>query len=444
MSGIQSTVDSFNDGDLLRDIFNLGPDWDVSIGEYTRGSIGKFPDDPDETFLRLSHTTDIMEITPGKIRFDIRLRKDRSFVCPTCNGFYKRDGKVTRTLKHCPFNQCSTTVRIESTKLRCDRCRSFPTVQCPLVVGNHSFTKHLMVEILKESMDSTATAVSKKLLISDDVVTDCLNHVYDRCEKRMDLHDTKDLYMDEILFSRKDGYVTIVSNQDHRIVCITEGHNKESVVNVAKHLKEHNCEPENIEHVCSDMSPAYAAGIEDEFEKAKHILDRFHIMKHMNDTLNRLKNIDNRQLSDEDRKALGNMKKYILMSNGDNLSKRKLEGLAKIRVKCPKVTMAYDLKEEFRCIFELRTREEADAALEDWSLRGYDENVPKLMRTRIGCIMQYKEKILNWFDHRMSNGVAEGINSVLKNIKRAAYGYRSLRNFKAVCFLRLSDMPLVI
>ena len=39
-------------------------------------------------------------------------------------------------------------------------------------------------------------------------------------------------------------------------------------------------------------------------------------------------------------------------------------------------------------------------------------------------------EILNYFDYRITNGFVEGKNNRIKTIKRTAYGYRNLDNFR--------------
>ena len=51
-------------------------------------------------------------------------------------------------------------------------------------------------------------------------------------------------------------------------------------------------------------------------------------------------------------------------------------------------------------------------------------------------IMERKDGILNWFDKPISNGFAEGINSLIQTTKRVARGYRNIDNFIAMIYLR--------
>ena len=45
-------------------------------------------------------------------------------------------------------------------------------------------------------------------------------------------------------------------------------------------------------------------------------------------------------------------------------------------------------------------------------------------------LTNWREEILNYFDYRITNGFVEGKNNRIKTIKRTAYGYRNLDNFR--------------
>ena len=45
-------------------------------------------------------------------------------------------------------------------------------------------------------------------------------------------------------------------------------------------------------------------------------------------------------------------------------------------------------------------------------------------------LARHMSGILNFFDHRISNGKIEGINNKIKTLKRQAYGYRDKEYFR--------------
>ena len=45
------------------------------------------------------------------------------------------------------------------------------------------------------------------------------------------------------------------------------------------------------------------------------------------------------------------------------------------------------------------------------------------------------DEIANYFRHRTSNGIVEGIHNKLKLIKRLGYGFRNFTNFEQRCLI---------
>jgi transposase len=45
-------------------------------------------------------------------------------------------------------------------------------------------------------------------------------------------------------------------------------------------------------------------------------------------------------------------------------------------------------------------------------------------------LLERAEGLLSYFDHRINNGKAEGINNKIKVLKRQAYGFRDQEYFK--------------
>jgi transposase len=50
-------------------------------------------------------------------------------------------------------------------------------------------------------------------------------------------------------------------------------------------------------------------------------------------------------------------------------------------------------------------------------------------------VEEYWLGILRWFHSKVSNGLLEGLNSLIQAAKRRARGYRSTRNYIAMIYL---------
>ena len=64
-------------------------------------------------------------------------------------------------------------------------------------------------------------------------------------------------------------------------------------------------------------------------------------------------------------------------------------------------------------------------------LNGKNKKISKHMRKALKTFKNMKKYILNAFDYEYSNGIVEGTNNLIKQIKHTAYGYRKFKHLKA-------------
>jgi transposase len=96
----------------------------------------------------------------------------------------------------------------------------------------------------------------------------------------------------------------------------------------------------------------------------------------------------------------------------------------------PLLRQIHRLKERFRRIFEhIADRKQAERFLQAWICEMKQLSCDKLMPF-IKTLERWWEHILNYFNQGITNGAVEGINNRVKLIKRRAYGYRNVTNFR--------------
>ena len=56
-------------------------------------------------------------------------------------------------------------------------------------------------------------------------------------------------------------------------------------------------------------------------------------------------------------------------------------------------------------------------------------------------VERHRQGILRWFQTRISNGLLEGLSSLVQATKARARGFRSTRNFIAMIYLMHGKLP---
>jgi transposase len=193
----------------------------------------------------------------------------------------------------------------------------------------------------------------------------------------------------------------------------------------------------NVEEVSIDLSGSYRGLVRRLMPQAEIVADRFHVMKLVNDELNQARNAFRRNpdelpeaVSPEAAQAALKNSKYALLKPEETLTDKQHEKLAEVKAVAPKLAAMHESKEAFRAWFKTENTHEALFGLLDWMA-----TAQSLYPHSVATIRRWFGEILQYFEHRTTSGVVEGINNRLKLIKRSGYGFRNFERFKLRCLI---------
>ena len=104
-----------------------------------------------------------------------------------------------------------------------------------------------------------------------------------------------------------------------------------------------------------------------------------------------------------------------------------------------KTVRAYEIKESLKKFWECKNREEAEQYLKKWYFWATHSRLEAVIEVA-KTIKRHWDGILNYFDSRITNGILEGINSIVQLIKRNARGYRNTQYFIDTIYLKLGKL----
>ena len=193
----------------------------------------------------------------------------------------------------------------------------------------------------------------------------------------------------------------------------------------------------NITEVSIDLSGNYRGLVHRLMPKADIVADRFHVMKLVTAELNRARNAFARKptelpdgVSPEVAKEALKKSKYALLKPEKNLTEAQASKLDEVKAVAPQLALMHQQKEDFRTLFEKAARDEAMLGLLDWMA-----SAQPLYQSAVGTISRWFGEILQYFEHRTTSGIVEGINNRLKLVKRSGYGFRNFERFRLRCLL---------
>ncbi len=235
--------------------------------------------------------------------------------------------------------------------------------------------------------------------------------------------------LDEITLHKGHGkYLLVISAPQLGLVLdVLEERSKEKLLTWLEERGE--AWREAVEVVCSDMWDAYQEAAAEKLPHAHRVIDRFHVMKNLNDALTKARRVIQRNADEATKEQLKGCR-WLLVRNCENLTTEEKEKLTRMLAVSPELAVCYNLKEDFRAIFNQPCdNTEAEKKLRDWVDRV--ETLPyKALKTFIGTLRNWWQPILNYFVGRYNNGFAEGVNLKIKMLNRRGFGYRNFQSFR--------------
>lgn len=353
-----------------------------------------------------------------------------TFGCPECGrpGCKAHDSSE-KTWRHLNFFQHEAYLHVRTPRVRCDAC-GVKLVDVPWARTGSGFTLLFEAFVLALVKEMPVAAVARLVGEHDTRIWRILHHYVEEARADADFSTVRRVGLDETASRRGHNYITLFVDLDEsRLLYATEGRHAGVVSGFRRDLLDHGGEAEQIEEFCLDMSPAYLKGLCETFPEVPITFDKFHVLKLLNEAVDTV-----RRTEQQDRPELKRTR-YAWLRNPEDLRQRELallDGLDLARSNL-KTARAYRIKLAFQEFWTLK-EDLAEAYLKRWYFWATHSRLPAVIRVA-KTIRRHWQGILRWFQSRISNGVLEGLNSLIQAAKARARGYRSIRNLITITYM---------
>jgi transposase len=257
-----------------------------------------------------------------------------------------------------------------------------------------------------------------------------VHHYVDQAVEAQDLSGVEQVGIDDTSFRRGQDYVTVFADLgERRAVYVTEGRDQGTVEHFAGFLEGHGGKAENVTEVCQDMSAAYRAGVMEHLKSAEITFDRYHIKAQLGKAIDEVRRAD----AKEHKQLLKNTR-YLWLKRPDNLTVKQLDLLDELLQVPLDTVRAYEEGLKFEDFYELDDPDAAEEYLRRWVTGAKDTDIEPLVHFA-EMLEEHWPGVIRWHHSQVSNGLLEGLNSLIQAAKRRARGYRSTRNYKAMIYL---------
>lgn len=415
----------------IRAMLRLSSEWKV-IGRTVEHLPREYSDEhPDLRDVIDSDDLDGAGRNLGTSRIFISAVRRKSNLCPCCGHSCRIIGYGTRRLRHIDDMGCKCYLIINIPKFKCDHCGRTPAKHFPAAFPRVTYTREFAKKALSLLKTSSRSAVAREMLTTTDVIDGILDRAIDDAIRNQDLSHVTGVYLDETQFGNGHDYISVFTDQHHKVIFVCYGRKADVLRLFLDHLVVQGGDPESVRFFSTDMSQSYESGIMALFPNATLVWDRFHLAKAINDALNDVRKRMVRRMDGESLRSV----KYVVLHRTDGMKRQHIERFRLIRMTCPELALAFDMKETFLEIIKVKDPVSMKRGLETW-IEWILDSGPREFKKKALRFREKMDRILSWTAYPISNSVCEGINKNIQDIRRQACGYTNLRNFHNMILFR--------
>jgi transposase len=286
----------------------------------------------------------------------------------------------------------------------------------------------------------TQKAAAEILKMAPSTLSDLLHRIITRVRDGHKIRGVTTLGVDEISFLKGRKFATLVYDLDRsHVLWVGRGKGRETIDRFFNECLSKGQKARILWASC-DMSRAYTEAIKHHCPNATLVIDRFHVVKALNQAVDEVRKDEWRALDTDGRKAIKGLR-WLLSMHSTNRTKGHTRFLNSLRNSNRRIHRAWVLKDEFERIWNYSYRASAEKFLKRWITAALRSRIPSL-RQFVGTVRNHFDNIVAFTDRNLTNAVGEGLNRIVKIVKNRASGYRNLDNFADMIFLTVGDLDI--
>ncbi len=323
-----------------------------------------------------------------------------------------------------PCGEVRIYLELEIRRVFCRRCGKVKREGLPWLSGNPFYTKRFAFFVGRRCRSMTIQDVAKEVHLDWHTVKELEKQYMQEQLRRTGTPAPRVIGIDEISIRKGHTYRIVGSDLERRRPIWFGGKDRseESMDLFYQGLGEKKAK--KIRLVVMDMWKPFRKSARKNVPQAAILFDKFHILRHLGEALDRVRKQEQARLSDQERRFIKGQK-YTLLSRWENLSQDGRKNLALLLAANKRLTTAYLLKETFGQLWDYET--------EGWARKFFENWKGSLKWQRLKPYQQFAEMIERHWDgiaaychpeNKVALGFVEGLNNKIRVIQRRAYGLR--------------------
>lgn len=309
-------------------------------------------------------------------------------------------------------------------RVDCRQCGKVKSEKLDWLADNPLYTKRFAIYVGKRCRDASVYSVATELNLDWHTVKELEKEYMRGLLEKAGIPGPQAIGIDEISIKKGHTYRIVVSDllRGRPIWFGGTDRSEKSMREFYDWLGEKKSK--RIRLAVMDMWKPFRNVTEEKAPQAAILYDKFHVIRHLNGALDKVRKAEYARLSGEKRKYIKGQK-YTLLTKKENLSLEGRKALKTLLTANRRLNKAYILKESFSQLW--------DYEREGWARRFFDNWKDALRWQRLKPFEKFADMIESHWDgiaayakpeNKVSLGFVEGLNNKIRVIQRRAYGLR--------------------
>lgn len=391
-----------------------------------------------EDLLRLPGLK-ITKVEPQDRRIDIYGEVDEGAqACPSCGELTQLVRAYTaRELRDLDISGRQVWLHLDLKQYECVSCNRYFTQRLSWAMKGKSYTKR-QSKFIFEMCEQQSFAQVGVLVDMNAKSVERLYMEYAAMKSQLKdrLSKVRRLGIDELSHRKgRKSYYCVLTDLDRGIhLDILPNRKKETLRTYFQSLGSEWCA--QIEAVSCDMWSPYIEVAEAFFPEADICIDRFHVVVLLNQVLDRFRKKLRRDHPDQD-----NYKriKWQLFKRPENLSDQEMHLLFSALAENKELSRMYELRNEFHNIFDRQQNHlVALGQLNEWIEKVRACATHTYWKPFLKTLGNWKGYILNFVQTGLTNAATEGLNNIIRHIKRISFGLHKFEHLRLRVLCRVT------
>jgi transposase len=361
--------------------------------------------------------------------------------CPECNKFYGLyDHAPERVYRHLNTCQMATYIHVRPPRVNCPR-HGVKQIASEFGENSSDMTYAFESFVIQIAQECSIEATGRLCDLSWDRGWNALERAVARGLARKEHKIPRRIGVDEKSIARGHKYESLVYDLDAGTVeYVTDERGQESLESYYRQFED--TELAEIKAVAMDMWDPYIAATKAWVPEAeeKIVFDRFHVMRHILEAVDKVRKNEHQQLLERDEQVLKGTK-YLWLWSEENIPEWRREEFEAVRTKDLRVCRAWAIKENIRHLWDYRYEAHLRRYFQRWYFWATHSRLAPVIKAA-NTLKTHLDNIVTYARHRITNALGEGINAKIEKIKRLACGFRNRSHYRTAIYFHCGGLNL--